>query len=70
MGVSFKTGTSRGRGNATEWNFSRYDAEVNASESFPEACSKWKNPVCEPQTIESKCLDEKFVDISNSCVYL
>lgn len=69
MGKSFKTGTSRGRGNATERNFSRYDAEINASESFPKACSKGENPVCEPQTIESKCLDVKSVDISNSFVY-
>lgn len=70
MGKSFKTGTSRGKGNTTEWNFSRFDAEINASESFPKACSKGKNPVCEPQTIESKCLDEKFVDISNSFFYI
>lgn len=70
MGKSFQTGTSKGRGNATERDFSRYDAEINASESPPKACSKGKNPVCEPQTPESKCLDEKFVDISNSYVYL
>ena len=28
----FKPGTSRGRGNGTEWGFSKYDAVINALE--------------------------------------
>lgn len=32
MRECFKTGTSRGRGNGIEWDFSRHDALINASE--------------------------------------
>ena len=42
------------------------DPVINASELSLKACSVGKNPICELQTIESKCLDEKIEGISNS----